>query len=143
MIFLNRIERLNKAVQETQSKLATLSTSISTTTSTSTSVASPSTEVFIFMMPQDFLRNQMEFMEVPMFLMIFVFLFQSIPADAQRIKEQLEDVKAVEESRNNEIKKLRQERNELRKEIESLNEKVWLRAIDAVLLINGLHNVID
>ncbi len=75
-------------------------------------------------MPQDFLRNQMEFMEVPTSLMIFVFLFQPMPADAQHIKEQLDDVKAVEESRKIEIKKLRQERNELRKEVESLNEKV-------------------
>jgi chromosome segregation ATPase len=97
----NRMERLNKALQEAQNKAATASASVptpaaSSTSSSSTSSSSSSPSLGL----------------------------SEAPEEVQKMREELADAKNVEENRLKEIQKLRQDRAELKNEVNELNEKL-------------------
>ncbi|ELR16638.1 zinc finger, C3HC4 type (RING finger) domain containing protein [Acanthamoeba castellanii str. Neff] len=94
----NRIERLNKALQEAQTKAATAAANApapaaaaSTSSSSSSSPSLGSHEA---------------------------------PEEVQKIREELADARTVEENRLKEIQKLRQDRAELKNELNELNDKL-------------------
>jgi uncharacterized protein YlxW (UPF0749 family) len=59
------------------------------------------------------------------------------------MREELADAKNVEENRLKEIQKLRQDRAELKNEVNELNEKVNLLCFSSVLIVRVRSNLVD
>lgn len=94
----NRIERLNKALQEAQTKAATAAANapapVAAASTSSSSSSSPSLGS------------------------------HEAPEEVQKMREELADARTVEENRLKEIQKLRQDRAELKNELNELNDKL-------------------
>jgi len=96
-VCFNRMERLNKALQEAQTKAANaVANAALATASTQSSASSPS----------------------------LVSPTEAASEEVQKLREELLDARTVDENRMKEIQKLRQDRTEMKKEIQDINEKL-------------------